>query len=159
MWEGLKKKMGQKKPKKNFFCQFPALDKSFFAECQKKKHSAKTFFAECQKKHSAKIDGVGRLGRQGPFFCRVPLFAECCTRQRGLLPSAGHSEALGKTTLCRVPPGPALGKEWLRRVPDFWHSVKLAALGKSAFSRSGSSFSAPIPPPPLPPSPQPLATR
>ena len=36
------------------------------------------------------------------FFCRVPLFAECCTRQRGLLPSAA---------LCRVP-------------GTLWHSAK-----------------------------------
>ena len=59
------------------------------------------------------------------FFCRVlhstkRAFAECRP-----LPSAGHSVALGKATLCRVPPGPALGKEWLRRVPDFWHSANL----------------------------------
>ena len=61
------------------------------------------------------------------FCCRVlhsakRAFAECRP-----LPSA---------RLCQVPPGPALGKEWLRRVPNFWHSAKLAALGKSAFSRS-----------------------
>ena len=36
------------------------------------------------------------------FFCRVQLFAECCTRQRGLLPSAA---------LCRVP-------------GTLWHSAK-----------------------------------
>ena len=83
------------------------------------------FFAEC---HSLPSVALGKEG-----FCRVPPFAECralCgTRQSHSLPSA---------RLCRVPPGPALGKEWLRRVPDFWHSAKLAALGKSAFSRSDS---------------------
>ena len=108
-------------------------------------HSAKALFAECQGRHSAKnfffkFDGMGGLGRQVPFFlpsatlCRVlhstkRAFAECRP-----LPSAGNSVALGKATLCQVPPGPALGKEWLRRVTNFWRSTKLAASSKSAFS-------------------------
>ena len=49
-----------------------------------------------------KFDGVGGLSRQVPFFLRVLHsakrdFAECHP-----LPSAGHSVALGKATLCRV---------------------------------------------------------
>ena len=121
--------MGQKTKKKYFAeCRALALGKEFFL---KKKLTAWAgsavkchFFAEC---HSLPSVALSKEG-----FCRVPPFAECravCgTRQSHSLPSA---------RLCRVPPGPTLDKEWLRRVSDFWHSAKLAALGKSAFSRSG----------------------
>jgi hypothetical protein len=36
----------------------------------------------------------------------------------------------------RVMRFPALGKDWLPRVPDFWHSGKNLALGEFHFSRS-----------------------
>jgi len=91
---------------------------------------------------------VGGLGRQVPFLlpsatlCRVLHsakrdFAECRPfAECRALCGTQQSHSLPSARLCQVPPGPALDKEWLRRVPDFWHSAKLAALGKYAFSRS-----------------------
>ena len=110
------KKNGSKKTKKYIY----------FAECQEVALGKEGIFTECRalalgkgplcrvpgpalgKEFFFKFDGVGGRGRQVPFFlpsatlCRVlhsakRAFAECRP-----LPSAGHSVALGKATLCRV---------------------------------------------------------
>jgi hypothetical protein len=72
------------------------------------------------------------------FLLWVPLFPECCTRGRRLSPSVTlprmpwvlrHS---GKPLFpeCISSPSATLGKDWLPRVPNFWHS------GRFRFSRS-----------------------
>ena len=109
MWEGLTKKWVKKTKKTNILPSAgPGTRQRGPLPSARKWHSAKNFL----KKTKAFAE------------CR----ALCVTRQSHSLPSAG---------LCRVPPGPALGKEWLRRVPDFLHSAKLVAFSKSEFSRSG----------------------
>ena len=110
----LQKNNGAKKTKKKIAeCRPWHSAKRSFAECQEVALGKEGIFTECRalalgkgplcrvagpalgkEFFLKKIDGVGGLGRQVPFFCRVPLFVECCTRQRGLLPSAA---------LCRVP--------------------------------------------------------
>jgi hypothetical protein len=69
------------------------------------------------------------------FLFRVSVFPECCARGRLSYPSAGlprvscpfwHS---GKTIFpeCNSSPSATLGEDWLPRVPDFWHSGKIAS--------------------------------
>ena len=121
MWEDLTKKW-VKKTKKNLSSAGPGtrqrgpLPSAWKWHSAKKGslpsagpwHSAKALFAECQGRHSAKnffkkkLTAWAGSAVKCHFFCRVPLFAECCTRQRGLLPSAA---------LCRVP-------------GTLWHSAK-----------------------------------
>jgi hypothetical protein len=67
-------------------------------------------------------------------------FCECHSSPRVILPRVPwvlrHS---GKPLFpeCFSSPSATLGEDLLPRVPDFWHSGKSSALGKSWFSRSG----------------------
>ena len=126
--------MWQKKQKKNYL---PSARSQGSRQIIFKKNKNKKPFAESLTSgHSAKADGRWPPSRRAPlptakfyrvpgtrqrFFCRRPLSA------KAYLPTA---------YLCRVPLGPALGKDCLCRVPDKKCSANCFALGKSAVSSS-----------------------
>ena len=110
MWKGLTKKWVKKTQKKNILPSVgPGTRQRGPLPSARKWHSAKKgSLPSAGPWHSAKNFFLKKMTAWAGsavkchFFCRVPLFAECCTRQRGLLPSAA---------LCRVP-------------GTLWHSVK-----------------------------------
>jgi hypothetical protein len=117
MFEGLTKKLGQKKQKKNKY--FPLVPGT--------RHSGK---------RSPSPSARSRLSGKSfsNFFKRLRLFA----------PSNAHF--LFRVPFfpeCNSSPSATLGEDCLPRVPDFWHSGKYVALGEYCFSRSGSLLSIP----------------
>jgi hypothetical protein len=133
MFEGLTKKLGQKKQKKN----------KYFPECQGQGTRGRG--------HLPRVLGLGSRGRAFPIFLNGSVYLRRQMHIFFFVCPSSPSVALGEDGLPRVPffpecnssPSATLGEDCLPRVPDFWHSGKYVALGEYCFSRSGSLLSIP----------------
>jgi len=162
IWEGKRKKFGQKKQKTkktspSFFlgsrgrasspsAKLTALgEATSFPECRSlalgEEALPREFFMALGEEFFfiSSSNGAVCLGRQGTLF-----FPECCARGRILFLSVilprvpGSLQHSGKPLFpeCNSSPRATLREDWVPRVLDFWLSGKPLTLGKFRFSRS-----------------------